>query len=109
MDLSIDKVNEILDKLKGIRIKEATLLKKRLEKERQKLISAKSKPVISKEKVQLSANKKRSLLMKRNWRFWKLATDRTGIKVSEVRREWKKRKQGFDSKIPDAIWQNLSG
>lgn len=103
-----------MNSLKDIpNFKEVQALRNRLQKEIDKLnLSAKSivkSSGIPKELIKQNANKKRSILMKRNWRFWKLAADRTGLKVSEVRKDAKNRRKGFDSKIPDAIWQNLSG
>ncbi len=38
VDFNINKLNELLNQLKGLRIKEAVNLRKRLEKEKSKLI-----------------------------------------------------------------------
>lgn len=112
-----DKKSRLVKQMNSLKdipnFKEVQALKNRLQKEIDKLeFSTKSivKPsVIPKEVIKQNTNKKRSILMKRNWRFWKLAADRTGLKVTEVRKDAKNRRKGFKSNIPDAIWQNLSG
>lgn len=106
MDITIDKLDAILDQLKGIRIKEVLSLKKRLEKEKQKLVS-KTEIKIPKEKV--SANQKRSSKLSRYWRYVKLIRDNfPNLKTSEIRKQLKLRQQGKKTEIPDAIWQNPS-
>ena len=108
-NLTIDKVNEILEQLKGLRIKEATLLKKRLEQEKKKLILTKPKITISKEIKQISANRIRSTKLKRYWRYIKLIRDNfPNLETNQIRAQLKKRQQGLESDIPDAIWQNPS-
>ena len=73
MDITIDKLDAILDQLKGIRIKEVLSLRKRLEKEKQKLAPKEIEIKIPKEK--LSANQKRSSKLSRYWRYVKLIRD----------------------------------
>ena len=110
INLTIDKVNEILKQLQGLKIKEATLLKKRLEKEKEKLVTLKPQIKISKETTQISANKIRSTKLKRYWRYIKLIRDNfPNLETSQIRTQLKKRQQGMESSIPDAIWQNPSG
>lgn len=107
MDISIDKLDAILDQLKGIRIKEVLSLKKRLEKEKAKLIPKEIEIKIPKEIV--SANQKRSSKLARYWRYVKLIRDNfPNLKTSEIRKQLKIRQQGQKTKIPDAIWQNPS-
>lgn len=108
VDISIDKVNEILKQLKGIRIKEAVSLRKRLEIEKQKLVpKQKSVPVVT---TRVSANKIRSTKLTRYWRYVKLIRDNfPNLKTNQIRTQLKKRSQGQKSNIPDAIWQNPSG
>lgn len=105
-----DKLANLLESLKELpKIKEVRALQNRIQKE---LVRIKTKKKVtrvpSKEKIAAQANVKRSSSMKKNWRFWKLIADATGLKVSEVRKQWKKRKEGFEVDIPDAIWQNPS-
>lgn len=107
MDITIDKLDAILDQLKGIRIKEVLSLKKRLEKEKQKLVPKEIEIKIPKEKV--SSNQKRSSKLLRYWRYVKLIRDNfPNLKTSEIRKQLKIRQQGQKTEIPDAIWQNPS-
>lgn len=107
MDITIDKLDAILDQLKGIRIKEVLSLKKRLEKEKQKLVS-KTEIKIPKEKT--STNQKRSSKLSRYWRYVKLIRDNyPHLKTSEIRKQLKIRQQGQKTEISDAVWQNPSG
>ena len=107
MDITIDKINEILSQLKGVRIKESLSLKKRLEKEKIKLIS---KETFVKTVDVKSVNQKRSSKLKRYWRYVKLIRDSyPEYKTNQIRGEIKNKKQGKKSKIRDVIWQNPSG
>ncbi len=108
MDITIDKLDAILDQLKGIRIKEVLSLRKRLEKEKQKL-TPKIEIKIPKEQIKESANQKRSSKLSRYWRYVKLIRDNfPNLKTGEIRKQLKIRQQGKKTKIPDAIWQNPS-
>ena len=107
MDITIDKLDAILDQLKGIRIKEVLSLRKRLEKEKQKLVPKEIEIKIPKEKE--STNQKRSSKLSRYWRYVKLIRDNfPNLKTGEIRKQLKIRQQGQKTKIPDAIWQNPS-
>jgi len=108
VDFTLDKVNEILKQLKGIRIKEAVSLRKRLEIEKRKLIpKQKSIPIAT---PSVSANKIRSTKLTRYWRYVKLIRDNfPDLSTSQIRLQLKQRSQGLQTKIPDAIWQNPSG
>ncbi len=109
MDITIDKLNAILDQLSGLRIKEARSLKKRLEKEREKLVPHEQEIKIPKEQIKVSANQKRSSKLSRYWRYVKLIRDNfPNLKTNEIRKQLKLRQQGQKTKIPDAIWQNPS-
>jgi len=106
--INLDKINSLLDELKGLKIKEAVSLRKRLKQEKKRLTQkvTRPKPVqVSKESINLI----RSVKQKRNWKYWKNIADISGEKVSDVRNQWSKRKKGFKVKISDAIWQNPSG
>ena len=107
MDITIDKLVAILDQLKGIRIKEVLSLRKRLEKEKEKLVPKELEIKIPKEKE--STNQKRSSKLSRYWRYVKLIRDNfPNLKTGEIRKQLKIRQQGQKTKIPDAIWQNPS-
>ena len=108
-DINLEKLDALLDQLKGLRIKEAVYLRQRLEKEKQKLVPQEVKIEIPKEQVKKSANQKRSSKLSRYWRYVKLIRDRfPNQKTKDNRKELKKRQQGQKSKIPDAVWQNAS-
>ena len=108
-NFTLDKLDDILDQLKGLKIKEAVSLRKRLEKEKRKLIPTKPPVKISKEAKQISANQNRSSKLKRYWRYIKLIRDNfPNLETNQIRAQLKKRQQGLKSNIPDAIWQNPS-
>ena len=101
---SINKLNELLKSLKGLRIKEAVSLRKRLEKEKVKLVPE----VVKVERIQ-SANVKRSSKLQRYWRYVKLIRDNfPDNTVKEIRKQLTVRQQGQETDIPDAVWQNPS-
>ncbi len=107
VEISLDKLDAILEQLKGIRIKEAVNLRKRLlkEKTKQKL----SKKII-KQTIKVSANQKRSAKLSKYWRYVKLIRDNfPDLETNQIRTQLKKRRKGEKTKIPDAIWQNPSG
>ena len=104
VEFSINKLNELLKSLKGLRIKEAVSLRKRLEKEKIKLVPE----VVKVERIQ-SANVKRSSKLQRYWRYVKLIRDNfPDNSVKEIRKQLTVRQQGQETDIPDAIWQNPS-
>ena len=108
-DINLEKLDALLDQLKGLRIKEAVYLRQRLEKEKQKLVPQEVKIEIPKEQVKESANQKRSSKLSRYWRYVKLIRDNyPHLKTSEIRKQLKLRQQGKKTEIPDAVWQNPS-
>ena len=112
VDISIDKLDAILEQLKGLRIKEAINLRKRLQLEKIKLIPKIKEPVesVSATAIKQIANQKRSSKLTKYWRYIKLIRDNfPNFKTNQIRTQLKKRSQGLKSKIPDAIWQNPSG
>jgi len=105
-DISIDKLDKILDELSGLRIKEAVSLRKRLQKEKKRLIP---KDVFVKSSNTESVNLKRSSKLKRYWRYIKLIRDNfPNYSTNQIRNQLKKRKSEGNSDIPDAVWQNPS-
>jgi len=112
VDISIDKLDAILEQLKGLRIKEAINLRKRLQLEKIKLIPKIKEPVerISASVIKQIANQKRSSKLTKYWRYIKLIRDNfPDLKTNQIRTQLKQRSQGLKSNIPDAIWQNPSG
>ena len=112
VDISIDKLDAILEQLKGLRIKEAINLRKRLQLEKIKLIPKIKEPVesVSATAIKQIANQKRSSKLTKYWRYIKLIRDNfPDLKTNQIRTQLKQRSQGLKSNIPDAIWQNPSG
>ncbi|MEX2193155.1 MAG: hypothetical protein WD717_07235 [Nitrosarchaeum sp.] len=108
MDITIDKLDAILKQLTGLRIKEAVTLKKRLEKEKEKLIP-KIETEIPKEETRGLTNQKRSSKLSRYWRYVKLIRDNyPHLKTNQIRKQLTIRRQGKKTEISDAVWQNPS-
>jgi hypothetical protein len=108
---TLDKLDAILESLKGLRIKEAVSLKNRLYKEKEKLVPKVElqEIKITKEDTQISANQKRSSKLSRYWRYVKLIRDNfPHLKTNYIRTQLKQRQRGQKTKIPDAVWQNPS-
>ena len=107
MDFTLDKLDQLLRTLKDLpRFREVQALQKRLQKEKQK-IQKPIKPVFTKPKV--DANRNRSVKLQRYWRYIKLIRDNfPNLQTNQIRAELKKRSQGQESNISDAIWQNPS-
>ena len=104
MDIPIDKLDEILNQLAGLKIREAVSLRKRLNKEKQKLSLPKEIKI-----PKVSAKQNQSVKLSRYWRYVKLIRDNyPHLKTSEIRKQLKIRQQGKKTEIPDAVWQNPS-
>ena len=106
-----DKLSEQLKALKELPpIKEVRELRKRLERELAKLTpkeAVEARP--SDQGIKISANIKRSSKLSRYWRYIKLVRDNfPNLKTIEIRHQLKKRQEGQEVDIPDAIWQNPS-
>ena len=112
VDFTLDKVNELLKQLKGLpKIKEISQLRKRLRKEKAKLVTPVAVKVVKQvADAKALANIQRSLKQKRNWRYAKLIFNFVGDKftLQEIRQEIAKKKRGNASRIPDAVFQNPS-
>ncbi len=104
----LDKLNKVLDSLKGFpNVREVRELRKRIQKEQKKIIKSVVRVVTS---PKVDANVIRSAKLKRYWRYVKLIRDNfPDLKTNQIRTQLKQRSQGLETKIPDAIWQNPSG
>jgi len=112
MGLDVDKINSLLDQLKGLKIKEAVSLRKRLRKEKQKITVPKPKKEFKASNVS-DANKKRSNFMKGVWRLIKLLRDtypdlREEFTPRQMFSQYFARRRGEDVDINDVFWQNPS-
>ena len=106
VSFNLDKLKEQLENLKQLpNIKEVVALRKRLTKEKSKLIP---KEVLKVVRIQ-SANVQRSSKLQRYWRYVKLIRDNfPDNTVKEIRKQLTVRQQGQETDIPDAVWQNPS-
>lgn len=111
VSIELDKINAILDQLKGIKIKEAISLRKRLNREKEKIVV----PIPEPEFVApvINANKRRSNFMKGVWRYIKLVRDtypelREQYSSREMFSQYFARRRGEDVDIKDIFWQNPS-
>ena len=109
VDIELDKINSILDQLKGLKIKEAVSLRKRLVQEKQTLeVKEQSKIDVTKF-PKITRSQKISRTLKKRFRYLRLIRNQfPEISWLELRREFSRREKGLDSKIPDAVWQNPS-
>ena len=105
-----NKLDELLQVLKDLpRIKEIIALKKRLAKEKEKLIPKEPGVAVPKEVIEAIANVKRSSKLQKYWRYIKLIRDNfPDLKVNQIRKQFAQRREGFEVNIPDAVWQNPS-
>jgi hypothetical protein len=107
-------VNKIRKNLAVLRklppIKEVVALRKRLQKELDRL--TRPKHVIihpSKKERKISSNKKRSGKMKRYHNYIRqIRNNFPDLSYGEIRKHLARRMQGEDVPIPDAVWQNPS-
>jgi len=107
VNFTLDKLDQLLRTLQGLpRLREVQALKKRLQLEKKK-IEKPSKPIIEKPKI--NANRNRSVKLQRYWRYVKLIRDNfPNLTVKDIRKQVTQKKQGKETKIPDAVWQNPS-
>ena len=110
--INLDKINSLLDELKGLKIKEAVSLRKILTKEKEKFVIPKPKPDVKVTKV-ADANKRRSEFMKGVWDFVKLIYDnypqlRQQFTIKDLFSQYFARRRGEDVSISDVFWQNPS-
>jgi len=110
--IDLDKINALLDVLKGLKIKEAVSLRKRLNKEKEKIAVPEPKPELEVSDV-LDANKRRSNFMKGVWNYVKLVRDtypelREQFTPRQMFSQFFARRRGEDIEIGDVFWQNPS-
>jgi hypothetical protein len=109
----LDKINKLLDELKNLpKIREIRELKKRLTKEKQKLIIIPIPDPIPKPKSE--KNKNHSNFMTGVWKYVKLLYDnypqlREKYSIKQVFLMFFARRRGEDVDIDDVYWQNPSG
>lgn len=106
-----DKLVEQINALKQLpQVKEVRALRHRLEKELEKLTPKEIPlPKPTQEEIRSEANARRSSWTRKYWRYVKLIRDNfPDLSIAEIRRQLKQRRKGFDTDIPDAIWQNPS-
>jgi hypothetical protein len=112
ISIELDKINAILEQLKGLHIKEVISLRKRLNKEKQKITVPIPKPKFVAHDMD-NANKKRSSFMKGVWHYIKLLRDtypelREQFTPRQMFSQFFARRRGEDVDIHDVFWQNPS-
>lgn len=110
--INLDKINSLLDELRGLKIKEAVSLRKRLNKEKEKIAVTEPKPELEVSDVS-DANKRRSNFMKGVWNYVKLVRDtypelREQFTSRQMFSQFFARRRGEDIEIGDVFWQNPS-
>ncbi len=109
VSIELDKINAILEQLKGLKIKEAILLRKRLTKEKQTLQVKEESKIEITEFQKITRGQKISRTLKKRFRYLRLIRNQfPELSWLELRREFSRREKGLDSKIPDVVWQNPS-
>ncbi|MCH8915089.1 MAG: hypothetical protein IIA82_04515 [Thaumarchaeota archaeon] len=112
ISIDLDKINSLLDELKGLKIKEAVSLRKRLNKEKEKIAVPEPKPESVASDL-FDANRRRSNFMKGVWRYVKLVRDtypelREQFTSRQMFSQFFARRRGEDVEINDVFWQNPS-
>ena len=110
VSFDVNKLREQFDSLKNLpNIREVISLRKRLTSELDKLTKqtvGETKPVVDKK---ILANIKRSSKLRNYHRYMRLIHDNfPELSYSQIRKQFAQRKQGSESDIPDAVWQNPS-
>ena len=101
-----EKIIEQLESLKNLpKIKEVKALRQRLEKELEKF----EEQELIKEIPESNRNEKISKSLKQHFRYLRLIRNNfPDLSWTQLRNEYSKRKKGFDSDVPDFVWQNPS-
>lgn len=112
VSIELNKINAILEQLKGLHIKEVVSLRKRLNKEKEKIAVTIPEPEFVAPDMD-SANRKRSSFMKGVWRYIKLVRDtypelREQFTPRQMFSQFFARRRGEDVDINDVFWQNPS-
>ena len=112
VSIELDKINSLLEQLKGLHIKEAVSLRKRLNKEKEKIAVPEPKPEFVASDL-FNANRRRSNFMKGVWRYVKLVRDtypelREQFTPRQMFSQFFARRRGEDVEINDVFWQNPS-
>jgi hypothetical protein len=109
VDIELDKINSILDQLKGLKIKEAVSLRKRLVKEKQTLeVKEESKIEVTKF-PKITRAQKISRTLKKRFRYLRLIRDQfPEMSIRELNKQLTRRQKGLDTDVPDVAWQNPS-
>ena len=112
VSIELNKINAILEQLKGLHIKEAISLRKRLNKEKEKIAVPIPEPEFVVPDMN-NANKRRSSFMKGVWNYLKLLRDtypelREQFTPRQMFSQFFARRRGEDVDINDVFWQNTS-
>jgi hypothetical protein len=100
-----EELERHLDALKQFpNIREVKALRKRIKGELERVPRKTKKP-----QPKVVPNQSRSSKMTKYWRYVKMIRNNfPNLTVSDIRRQFSKRRKGNKVKIPDVIWQNPS-
>ena len=113
--MSLDeRKNKLLRQLEALRLfpnnNEIRILRKRIKSQLERIekqIESDTEPVP--EDTEDKATVVRSTKLQKYWRYVKLIIDNfPDLSVSEIRKQFAKRRTGQEVSIPDAVWQNPS-
>ena len=106
----IDKLREQIESLKNLpNIKEVLALRKRLQSELDRLTKSTIIETKPDEDQSSLANTARSGKLRRYHNYIRqIRNNFPNLTYTQIRKQLKERKQGFQVNIPDAVWQNPS-
>jgi hypothetical protein len=110
VSFDIDKLREQIESLKNLpNIKEVLALRKRLQTELDRLTKSTTSESKSVEDLNVLANVARSGKLKKYHNYIRqIRNNFPNLSYNQIRKQFSERKKGFDSDIPDAVWQNPS-
>lgn len=106
----IDKLREHLEQLRNLpNIKEVIALRKRLQNEISRLTKSETETQKPIDDLKIQSNVKRSGKLRRYHNYIRqIRNNFPNLSYNQIRKQLKKRRQGLEVDIPDAVWQNPS-
>ena len=108
--MSSEDKKKLLDQLKALKIFPKNKLVRQLEKQiKNNLEKIQKEERVVIPELKQEANLVRSNKLKKYHRYLRLIRDNfPNLTYGKIRKEFSKRKQGFEAEIPDVVWQNPS-
>lgn len=110
-----ERKNKLLEQLQALKLfpsnNEVRILRSRIQKQLERIekqiTEVKKEPTPDEKRRESIA--RRSSKLRKHWRYVRLIRDNfPNLKISEIRKQFSKRRTGQEVSIPDAIWQNPS-